>query len=114
MLPLLDPAPLLEEESGIRSPATLKNGFDPSAFHRPRTGTALAADDHPIDPAKVYPAEIFQKRLDAEEACVRMRVPQMIDSRHAVLAILYAHAPPDVRRRGSELQPVAEQRFQAR
>src|SRR5579864_7999372 len=68
VLPLLNSAPLLEEESRIRSPARFKNSFDPSAFHRSRARTALAADNHPVDTAKVHSAEIFQKRLDTEKA----------------------------------------------
>lgn len=68
MLALLDSTPLLEEESSSCKLAGLMNGFDPFALHWSGSGTAFASDNHPVNPAQVYLAEVFKQRFDAEEA----------------------------------------------
>ncbi len=72
---LLDTAPLLEEESGLRAHTALTNGFNPLALHGSRAGTAFAANDYPIDPSQVHLAEVLKKGLDTEETRAGMRVP---------------------------------------
>jgi hypothetical protein len=46
-------APLLEEERNARFLTLPQNRQDPLLLHRPCTGSALAADDHPIDATQV-------------------------------------------------------------
>jgi hypothetical protein len=59
-LALLNAPPLLEKEGDILCYALIPNVAHPPWLHRPRTRTALAPDDHPVDPLQVKFAKIFQ------------------------------------------------------
>jgi hypothetical protein len=51
-----------------------------------------------VDAAEIDGAKVFEEWLDTEKAhCCRGAV-KALDTRDAVLPILHAHAPPDVRR----------------
>ena len=69
----------------------------PFCLHRPGPVAAFAADNHPGDPGEVDRAEVFEERLDGKEPDRRRGVPQVLDAREPVSAVLDAHAPPDVR-----------------
>ena len=59
-------------------------------------------------PVEVDRAEIFQQRLDRQEAYFGGSLSKMLDPRQAVLAIFDAHTPPDVFALRGELQPAAQ------
>src|SRR5665213_384200 len=96
-LALLTSAPLLEEERNPRCATLREYSTHPCGINRPGTVAALAAHDHPMDLAEVDPADVFEERFDGKETELRRRTAQHVDPRNAILAILDAHAPPDVR-----------------
>src|ERR1043166_8680682 len=65
-----DGAELLHEDSGAGAVALLDDVTDPDRIAAPRTLAALAAGDHPMDPAARQPRrqiERPQERLGADE-----------------------------------------------
>src|SRR5690606_115832 len=96
-LALLDVAPLLEEEGDLLGAALTADRAHPGLVHRAGAGAALAADDDPVDAGEVELAEVFEERLDGEEADRGRGVVELFDPGQAVLAILDAHAEPDLR-----------------
>jgi hypothetical protein len=57
---------------------------------------AFSTDDYPVDAAEVDFSQVFKQRFDGEKPDSSIGVPQNIDPRYSVLAVLYAHAPPDI------------------
>ena len=55
-----DAAPLFEEEGDFVFAALIAKRKDPVFLHGAGTGAAFAADDHPVDVAKIQFAEVFQ------------------------------------------------------
>lgn len=94
---LADSTPLLEEKWNAFALALIANGKNPLFFHRSGAGAAFAADDDPVDTTEVYRAQVFQQRFDREKADRSIGGTEMIDSREAVLPVLDADTPPDVR-----------------
>jgi len=68
----------------------------PCLAHRTSADPRLASDDNPINSCQVDPTQIFEQRFDRQEPHSRGCGPQGIDPRQAVLAILNAHAKPDM------------------
>ena len=101
---LLSSAPLFEKERHSRGQALCIEGFDPLVFHRPRTWTAFAANDGPINASERYLPKVLQERLDRQEAAPRWRFLEIFDSRNAVPAVLDADAPPNMRESGRECE----------
>jgi hypothetical protein len=64
-LAFLHTAPLLEEEQASLLLTLHLDRADPCWFHWSGTGTAFAADDHPVNACKVEWSEILEERLDA-------------------------------------------------
>src|SRR6267143_175135 len=57
---LANSAPLFEEEGDTAPLALIAKGQDPFFLHRPGTGPALAADNHPIDALQIQLANVLQ------------------------------------------------------
>lgn len=108
-LALAHTAPLLEEEPHLGAPALIADRSDPLPSHRSRAGTALAADNDPVDVAQVDASNILKQRFDRQEPNGSGRCTQMLDPRQTVLAVLDTHAPPDVRKVGCMAQPRPQQ-----
>jgi len=66
-------------------------------LHSPCAGSALPADDHPVNPGEIYLAEILEKRFDRKKAYARRSFTKKIDTWQAILSVLDAYAEPDVR-----------------
>jgi hypothetical protein len=64
VLALANSSPLLEEEWHAGGAALALDGYNPLAPDGPRTGTALAANNHPIDGSQIDRAEVLEQRLD--------------------------------------------------
>ena len=64
-----------------------------SSFHGTRSVPALASDNDPADAVEIDGAEVFQERLDREEANPERRLPKVLNARQAVLAVFDADAP---------------------
>ena len=90
-------APLLEEERDAGILTLVADAANPFSLHRPGPVAAFPADNHPRDPGEVNCAEVFEERLDGKEPDRRRGVPQVLEAREPVSAVLDAHAPPDVR-----------------
>jgi len=104
-----DAAPLFEEEGGFVFAALVAEGEDPVFLHGAGAGAAFAADDHPVDVAEIEFAEVFEERLDGEEADGGVGFLQVSDAGNAVFFVFDADAPPDVRLLCREFQFGIEQ-----
>ena len=63
-LGLANSSPLLEKERDTAPLALVPKRQDPFFLHRPGAGTTLATDNHPIDTAQIYSAQVFQQRFN--------------------------------------------------
>src|SRR5271163_176885 len=112
-LVLSHPTPLLEEERDAGSLALHEDREHPLLFHRARTMTAFAANDHPIDCAQVNLAEVFEQRLDGQKANARRCALKTLQPRQPMLAILDADAEPDLAKRRHPAQLTREKLAQS-
>ena len=87
--------------------------MDPRSLHGSCARTAFAADDHPINAAKIERAEIFEERLDAQKTDACGGIAQMLHTGDAVFLVFDADAPPNVRRHGGLAQSTAEESLEA-
>src|SRR5207302_712285 len=71
--------PLLEEEGHLGLLALAANGLHPLLPHRAGAGTALPADDDPVDALQVELAEVFQEGLDRKEPHRRGCLAKVLD-----------------------------------
>ena len=94
---LPDAAPLFEEERNARAAALVANGKNPFFFHRAGAGTAFATDNDPMNSGEIDRSQVFQERLDGEKADRGVCGAEVVNSREAVLLVLDADTPPDVR-----------------
>ena len=62
-----DPAPLFEKERDLSGPALIADFNHPFFGDRPRAGTALSADNGPVDPRQVDFAHGAQQRFERNE-----------------------------------------------
>ena len=90
--------PLLEVERDAGRLALVADRPGPIRVHGPSVRAALATYYCPIDSGQVELSEVFEQRLQGQEADRRRGLPQMDD---AVLAgpVLDAGANPDIRER---------------
>jgi len=61
----------------------------------------LATDDDPVNAAQVDPPEVFQQRLDGQEANVRIHLAQVRDARNPVPLVFDRHPKPNISRAGA-------------
>jgi hypothetical protein len=81
--------PLLEEERHAGCLALKLHVLDPFGLHWPGFGAALAADDNPMDAAKIEFADILQEWLNGEEPYPCVNAAEMRNPWHAILSVLH-------------------------
>jgi len=59
---------------------------------------AFPTDNHPGDLVEIQYAEILERGFDGQESAACWRLPEPVNSRNTVPAILYAHTKPDIRK----------------
>lgn len=93
---LIDAAPLLEEEPDPGSEALITDGTNPLRVHWPCARTGFAANNHPIDAAKVELAKRAEERFERQKLHVSVSLAQVVDAK-GIVPVFDAHAHPDMR-----------------
>lgn len=94
------PSPLLEKEGNALRFALAQNVLHPGFVHRARSGSAFAADDHPVNSCEIDRAEGANQRLDGQKANGRSCLRDVLDTRK-LGAVFDRSADPNIRRRRS-------------
>src|SRR3954469_22764113 len=81
---LVRPAPLLEEHRHVRRLTLPDDVGDPLLPDRPGAGSALAADDRPVDARQVHVRQRAEERLDRQELGLRPGAAQVVDAERVV------------------------------
>lgn len=92
-----DTSPLLKEKRNSLFSALAPDPKHPFLLHRSSVGATFPSDDYPIDAFQVECSNVLEKRLDREEPHGDRRITESRDSLKSVLAVLHAHAKPNVR-----------------
>jgi hypothetical protein len=89
--------PLLEKKGDLLPHACVTNFANPVYVHRPSSGTAFAARDHPVNASQVDVADSVKKGLKGDEPNRCVSASQMLQATYR-LGVLDGDTEPNVRR----------------